>query len=113
MAKRQDIVRAVQRLGVRGRGCRYPDELREAIIAYADERRAAGVALESIGHELGVSWLTLSRWSTRPSGFRRVEVAEAADAATTTAGFTVHGAHGVRVEGLALDDVVVLLRRLA
>jgi len=101
--------RAVEKIGARGRGVPYPKELRGQIVEYTRARRDAGVTLETIGKETGVPWKTLSRWSgasRRPKAFRRVEVVSPA------AVLTVHGPHGVRIEGLDLDGLAQLLRRL-
>lgn len=110
MAKRDEIVRALGKLETRGKGRAYPIDLREKIVAYVGDRRADGAELKAIGDEIGVSWRTLSQWSAdaRPA-FRRVEVARPTPSST----FTVHGPRGVRVDGLDLDELADLLRRLA
>ena len=110
MARREEIVRALGKLEARGQGRAYPVELREKIIAYVRERRADGGGLKAIGDELGVAWRTLAHWGSSTNGaFRRVEVATPPLPAT----FTVHGPRGVRVDGLDLDELAELLRRLA
>lgn len=101
--------RAVEALGERGRGRPYPKGLRDELMQYLRARRAAGAKLETIGAEIGVPWKTLSRWSgpqRRRKAFRRVEVV------APSAVVTVHGPHGVRIEGLDLDGLAELLRRL-
>lgn len=109
MAKREEIVRALGELGPRGRGRPYPAELQKKIVRYVDTRRADGVQLKAIGDELGLSWRTLGRWSPgRERGFRRVEVSPT----PRTAAFTVHGPHGIHVDGLDLDELAELIRRL-
>ena len=50
------------RLEHRGRGHRYPLELRERVVAYLDARRAEGVTVQAVGDELGMDWRTLGRW---------------------------------------------------
>jgi len=109
MARREEIMRALGKLETRGKGRAYPVELREKIIEYVRERRAGGGDLKTIGSELGVAWRTLEHWTRAAKGlFRRVEV-QAPPCST----FTVHGPHGVRVDGLDLDELTELLRRLA
>ena len=115
MAASEQIRRAVGQLQARGRGNRYPDELKAQIIAHTLERRRGGGQLTEIGSELDVPWRTLARWCvevakkvrSRRRSFRRVEVVGGPKTA-----MVVHGAHGVRVEGLDLDGLAELLRRL-
>lgn len=86
-------------------------ELKARLIAEARSRRAAGTTLEAIGEELGVPWRTLARWCTaerKPKrAFRPVEIV-----AVPSARPIVHGPRGLRIEGLDLDGVAELVRRL-
>jgi len=111
MAASMQIRRAVERLEARGRGIPYPAELKARLISETQTRRAAGEALEAIGNELGVPWRTLARWCPKRRGERReflpVEVVEVQRARPT-----VHGPRGLRVEGLDLDGIAELIRRL-
>ena len=112
MQKENELRRAVARLQ-RGRRERFPDDLRARLIAYIHDRRAAGVTLERISEDIGVNCKTVANWVSRArkqSAFRRVEVAQEQGAARA---LTVHGPCGVRVEGMAITDIVDLLRRLA
>jgi len=115
MADGEEIRREVERLTKRGRGSRYPSELKERLLAYTVERRRAGITLEAIGAEVGVSWRTLSRWSSEARRtqrkFRRVEVVTP-QAAIPRSLVVVHGPCGTRIEGLDLDGVADLLRKL-
>ena len=90
---------------------RYPEDVKDWLIAETRARRKAGESLQTIGRDLAVPWKTLERWcsrrSARRSAFRRVEVV-----APPKEVLVVHGAHGVRVEGLDVDGVAELLRRL-
>ena len=106
------IRRAVERLEARGRGIRYPVELRAKLIAETWSRREAGGTLEAIGEELGVPWRTLARWCTAErkskQGFRAVEIV-----AVPSAMPVVHGPRGLRIEGLDIEGIAELVRRLA
>jgi hypothetical protein len=53
-------------------------------------------------------WRTIRRWMTpvRNKRFRPIEVVEA------RRDLVVHGPHGLRIEGLDLDGVAELVRRL-
>jgi hypothetical protein len=108
MSRVEAIREAISKLGRRGRGNAYPKEFRVEVVAYARARRAAGIPIESIGDELGMPWRTIRRWMppVRNKRFRPIEVVEA------RRDLAVHGPHGLRIEGLDLDGVAELLRRL-
>jgi len=109
MAKGKELRQAIEKLEGRGRGKRYPTELRDRILGYVEARISDGVTLEKIGEEIAMSWRTLSRWrSERRGGFKKVEVA-----VETKKTVTVHGPCGVRVDGLDLDETAELIRRLS
>jgi len=107
------------RLDNRGRGKAYPEHIRQLAVAYFQSRRDAGATIAEIGAELGLPWRTLYAWATRDSasplpdpGFSPVEILEA-PVAHATARFTVEHRSGLRIEGLDLDSLAELLRRLA
>lgn len=108
MASLETIRKAVTELGGRGRGHAYPKGLRAEIIEYARTRRAAGITLEALGVELGMPWRTIARWlpAVRAKRFRRIEIVDARREVV------VQGPHGLRIEGLDLEGVAELLRRL-
>ena len=111
----------------------YPQTCRDRVAAYADARRAAGVGIDGIASELGVSRHSVVAWS------RSIPVAEAslqlvpvelvaeppalerpprrsflnvvADSAGRPAGVLV-SPRGFRVEGLGLEALGALLERL-
>ncbi len=93
------------------RGRRFPHQLRVNVAEFAAARRALGDSTTGVARELGMNVETLQRWmplATAPSAFVPVRVA-----ATNTRGLAiVHPRTGLRVEGLGLNDVVELLRRL-
>ena len=80
--------------------------------------------MEDVAVELKMNKWTLQRWLQRQgrgefekhpgatkTGFSRVKV-KARTAVATSAQLIVHGGHGVRVEGLTLENVAALLERL-
>jgi hypothetical protein len=102
----------------------FTDEARRLATDYARERKASGVKMEEVAAELRMNKWTLQRWLQRQgrgefekkagatkAGFSRVKVKERT-AAEAGARLVVHGAHGVRVEGLTLENVAALLERL-
>ena len=95
----------------RGLGARYPGGLQQRILDYYRERAERGVGVKQIASELGLSWKTLWRWnSATRSKFQRVEVVGADEAPHRT--HVLHGPRGTRVEGLGLDEIADLMRRL-
>lgn len=99
---------------------RFPARLRQAIVLYARKHRATGARVHAIARSLGLNPSTLCGWLAcegRRGGFRRVRVV-APRAATPRAGAVAQAAvlvtpRGYRVEGLAPEHVVALLRALA
>jgi hypothetical protein len=119
MSEKRDLAERlgaqVQRLERRGRGQKYPLQLKEDLTTYAAERRAAGIGLKTIGAELSVPWRTLSRWTLLArrgvhAGICRVRVVDPPQNPTA---LVVHGPRGVRIEGLDVAAIADLLARLA
>jgi hypothetical protein len=120
----EDVIAAL-RAGTKSPGHpQFTDEARRLATDYARERKASGVKMEDVAAELKMNKWTLQRWLQREgrgefekqpgatkAGFSRVKV-KSRTAAAPSAQLVVHGAHGVRVEGLTLENVVTLLERL-
>lgn len=119
----EDVIEAL-RAGAKSSGhSRFTDDGRRLATDYARERKASGVKMEAVAAELKMNKWTLQRWmqrqgrgefesqpaATKP-GFSRVKVKKTA--AVPNAQLVVHGGHGVRVEGLTLENVAALLERL-
>lgn len=96
----------------RGRGHRYPPELRTRVIAYAVAHHADGATVKEIGNDLGMDWRTVQRWieGEHVPGFEQLIVHEGTPEGARR--LVVHGPGGVCIEGLDLDTVVELLRKL-
>ena len=106
MVLRQALASAV-RVGV---GRAYPAELRARAIAYIVRRRRDGVSDERISVELGVHVMTFRKWvGGRTNAFASVAVIEPPRAGA----LVVHGPRGMRIEGLALDEIAQLWERLS
>ena len=102
----------------RGRGCGYPAAVRAEVLAYVRVRQREGLSTYAIAKELGTRDSMLSRWldkdpTTAP--FRAIAVVEAppSPAHAPVPGLTLHGPGGLRVEGLDVDTLVRLCRKLA
>jgi hypothetical protein len=75
-------------------------------VAMRDNKREERLGLEA---ELGVSGMSLSRWSRGATSltpsFRRVEIVEAhPEPSAPCSVFVVHGPGGVRIEGMAVAE---------
>jgi hypothetical protein len=119
----EDVI-AELRVGTKTSGQpRFTVEARRMATDYARERKASGAKIATVAAELKLNKWTLQRWLQRQGrgefdkrpvtlkGFARVKVAPRAPAETVTR-VLVHGAHGVRVEGLTLENIAMLLERL-
>ena len=118
MGKRETLVSEIGRLAVSAVGRRYSKEMRERILGYIEERHDEGVSRTRACDELGLDWGNVHRWkkgrAPRPAtSFRRVRVVATPEPVAARAPhLVVHGPGGLRVEGLDVQDVVELLRRL-
>jgi hypothetical protein len=101
----------------------FPVEARVAAVGYATRRISEGASPTEVAAELKLNRWTLQRWLWRQrkgelggpalveSGFR--EVKEKRKPSPQKASLVVHGACGVRVEGLDVMGVASLLERLS
>lgn len=102
----------------RGRGKKYPPELRDEIISTARMLRDGGWTWAAISEALGLSVKALrslmKRWGRPPQGdaMRPVTVAERADRTAEARGLRIVSPHGWRIEGLTVDDAAALLAKL-
>ena len=102
----------------RGRGRAYSDHVRRRAIEYFWARRDEGATIAEIGPEIGLHWRTLYGWARSAAlqlptaGFSPVEIIEA-PAAEVRGPLVVQHRSGLRVEGLDLDALVELQRRLS
>ena len=99
----------------RGRGKRYPRELRERATAWAERQVAAGVTIAAIARAIGMDPERVRRWllptSRRVRQRDLVQVA-VVPAVTATRTMSVIAPTGYRVDGLSVEDAVALLRAL-
>jgi transposase len=91
-------------------GRRYSRQLRRDAVAYLERKKRDGASVEQVASELGVSVLSLSRWSgeqARVGSLVPVEVVvpESTELSVVTPG-------GYRIEGLSEESVVRLVERL-
>lgn len=100
-----------------GAGRPYPETLRAAAIDYRREREREGAALSEVAGELGVSAISLERWSRRrrerETSFRAIELVGEPVRRASASAAVVHGPRGLRVEGLTVSEIAELLERLS
>ncbi len=91
----------------------FSSELRERLIAHVDQARARGDSVETISHALGLCSKTVYGWlsKARPGRLRQIQVVSERPAQAHGA-LSMRGPAGTSVEGLSVDDVVVIWRRL-
>lgn len=102
-------------------GTRYPKALRLRALTYAHARRAEGASLSKIAAEIALSVHTLRHWLSAPASrtpptpavasFQSVHVLPTRPDAVPT--LRIHGPCGLLIEGLDLDSLADLLRRLS
>jgi hypothetical protein len=91
----------------------FSRDLRQRLIAHAEQARAQGDSVEKISRELGLCSKTVHGWLSRakPSQLRRVQVIS--ERPTPLGGtLSMRGPLGTCVEGLSVDDVVAIWRKL-
>lgn len=103
------IIRAKQGAGP------FAPEVRQRLQAFLRARWEEGDSLQSWADELGLSRATAGYWrskwgprSSRETALRVVEVIDERPIDTVT----VHGPSGTRVDGLTLEEVAELWRRM-
>lgn len=103
-------------LGQTGPSRRYPEDLKRRIVSWVTTRRAAGMSSTEVEEGLGIPWTSLSKWMrerpTRPSSptpkLKPVTVVET----RTSVRPILKTPGGFVVEGLDIEGMAVLLRRL-
>lgn len=97
-------------LGRRGRGRPYP----ERFVARVQRVAAVGaLARRQLHRELGVCDKTLAKWLPAPLPVAPLIPVELSAPPAGSSSLVVHGPAGLRIEGLDLDSLAALLRRLA
>jgi DNA invertase Pin-like site-specific DNA recombinase len=107
---------AVKKQAGSGPRNRYTAALRAQAVEYGRARREEGASEEATARELGISRKALRKWlgeASATADFKRVEVvADEARAARRGSRLVLHGPGGVRVEGLDVESLAELMRRL-
>ena len=116
----EEFVRRREALREQGGGFRVPEELREVAVRFTHWAFEAGESLGSAAAELEVSRATLERWLAKEPAaapaLREVVIADAEADLELSCGdsrLALVTPAGYRIEGLALGEVVEVLRALA
>ncbi len=108
----RDIQRALAKFRKR-RTTRYPPLLRERIAAWVAARRERGDWWHEIAEPLGIAEQTLARWAEPRAAdgttMLPVDVIDAPPIGTVT----LVAPSGLRIEGVAIDAAIAILRGLA
>jgi hypothetical protein len=112
----QEEVRALIQAHRPPSGQGYPDEVRRAAVAYAQQCRARGLHWEHIGRQIGVSGTALVNWSKAQGHLLPVAIVDELPQARPTplpgprlAGLVLCTPSGFRLEGLDLQQALALL----
>lgn len=115
-ARIRGLVRAA---GPRGRGARFPDDVRRELIAFARSRRHDGIGVRRIAAATGVSTESIRRWTqrkeSRSAARELVPVEVRADVPRSDlrrVALSVSSPTGYRIDGLTFEQAVVALGRL-
>lgn len=112
MSKKRTRVQRILAACERGRGKRYPADVREEVVRYARGRREQGRSWAKISDELGLSVESVRRWCVERdevgASLARVEVVEAA----VVGAVAIVSPSGFRLEGLDVASAVAALRTL-
>jgi transposase-like protein len=112
-------------LGPRSPSRRYPPEVKARIVEWVRAQRKAGIGRVEVCESLSISWQTLAQWlrdvdaaEEAPVGepLQPVRVVEkpprAVSARREARALTLRTPQGFVIEGLDVEDVAALLRRL-
>lgn len=109
-------MQAMARVAGRGRTTKIPDDVREVVLEYTREQRAAGVRWREIAARVGLSTTVLTRWSRQPPPANRLLVPISVtddDSDTAGDGPAITTPSGYRIEGIDVDEIVYVLRALS
>lgn len=108
-------------VGRRGRTNPFREDVRRRAVDYFFARRKQKISPAKIALEVGIGLATLRSWTSPkkrvalgmvPEGFERIEIGEARTQ-STEARIIVRGPGGLCIEGLDIDALTQLIRRLS
>lgn len=96
----------------KGRGKRYPADLKRRVVAYARRQRDAGATYDAVAEALGLALETVRRWCSISSDARASTLVPVEVVAEPSSPVTIISPSGYRLEGLAPAEAVAVLRAL-
>lgn len=99
---------------VKGRGKRYPAELKRRVTAYALHERDVGATYDAIAETLGLAFETVRRWCVAVTGTdeRAPMLVPVEVVAEPRSAVAIISPSGYRLEGLEPAEAVAALRAL-
>ena len=96
----------------KGRGKRYPAELRVRVVRWAQRRRAAGASWQQLKRELGQRFDTVRRWCTtsKTPTTRVLLTVSVVTEQSSARSVALVSPSGFRLEGITLAEAAALLR---
>jgi len=113
-----DELKALQRelgRGERGRGKRYPAEMKERVMLWTRRRHAEGATWPAVAQELGLGLDTVRRWcvaTEKSAKATELVPVRVVHRPSTGAAGNVVSVVGWRVDGLTVAEAVAMLRAL-
>lgn len=97
----------------KGRGKRYPADLKRRVTAYALGQRDAGATYEAIAETLGLAFETVRRWCMAATGSEHAPMLVPVEVvAEPRSKVAIISPSGFRLEGLEPAEAVAALRAL-
>jgi hypothetical protein len=109
MRERDEVIRReIEACGPRRRGRQFPTDVRNRAISHARAEMACGRSRLELAKSIGVADQTLRHWLA-PDTFVPVEI----ESRGSTMGLVATSPGGWRVEGLGIEQLAELLRRVS
>jgi hypothetical protein len=107
------LKKSISRIEKRGRSTRYPAALRLRILKFVDDSRTGGILLAQSCRELGLEGKTVEHWcKRRGSGLSRVAFRPVTIVQPQVAAFVLRGPFSIVVQGMVVEQLAELFRRL-
>ena len=112
-----DLKRLSERMRVtRDERGRVPKEVRREVVQLVEEARATGRTYTELAREIGMSFATLMGWRKQLQEKRMVPVHIRATELVGTVHeqtHAVHGPRGMRIDGMSIENIAELWKRLS
>jgi transposase-like protein len=108
---------AVGKVPNRGKATRFPSALIKRILEFVAGEQSKGISISEACRQLGIRNERVCAWrhqqaNSKGDAFQSVEIVESPTTVAARRGIVVRGPSGLCIEGLAIGELVELLRRL-